>query len=74
MNRESTLTNALLAAASTERGLRAIEHDGQTSLLPYRLLLTQALVGAGALSAAGLERTVVESADSVNDAQAALAD
>ena len=55
MNRESTLTNALVAAASTGRGLRAIEHDGQTSLLPYRILLTQALVGAGALAAAGLE-------------------
>ena len=55
MNRESTLTNALVASASTGRGLRAIEHDGQTSLLPYRALLAHALVGAGALLAAGLE-------------------
>ena len=55
MNRESTLTNALVASASTGRGLRAIEHDGQTSLLPYDVLLTQALIGAGALTAAGLE-------------------
>jgi fatty-acyl-CoA synthase len=55
MNGESTLTKALVASAATGRGLRAIEHDGQTSLLPYHTLLTHALVGAGALLAAGLE-------------------
>ena len=55
MKRESTLTDALVASASTGRGLRAIEHDGQTSLLSYSFLLNQALIGAGALTAAGLE-------------------
>jgi fatty-acyl-CoA synthase len=49
-----TVSGALAAAASTPRGIRAIEHDGRSLLLPYAALLADSLQLAGALHARGL--------------------
>ena len=48
------VADALLAASTSARGIRAIEHDGRTSPLSYAALLTEALEIAGALRARGL--------------------
>jgi fatty-acyl-CoA synthase len=48
------VTDALVAAASSDRGVRAIEHDGRPFLLPYKTLLEESLQMAGALHACGL--------------------
>ena len=50
----STVADALAAAASSTRGVRAIEHDGRTLLLSYATLLSDSLTLAGALHARGL--------------------
>jgi fatty-acyl-CoA synthase len=50
----ATLADALSAAAHCERGIKAIEHDGRSSRLPYSALLREALDIAGALRARGL--------------------
>jgi fatty-acyl-CoA synthase len=49
-----TIADALVAAASSDRGVRAIEHDGATSLLSFNRLLAESLQIAGALRARGL--------------------
>src|ERR1700712_4680123 len=49
-----TVAEALASAATTERGVIAIEHDGRSVALPYRELLADALTLAGALHARGL--------------------
>jgi acyl-CoA synthetase (AMP-forming)/AMP-acid ligase II len=54
MTRPVTVTDALVAAARTPRGVRVIEHDGRTELLPYASLLREALTIGGALSDLGL--------------------
>lgn len=54
MIRRETVSGALAAAASTTRGIRAIEHDGRTFFLSYDALLAESLLIAGALLAAGL--------------------
>jgi len=50
-----TVSDALLRAAATSRGIRAIEHDGLPLPLSYETLLADALRIAGALHARGLE-------------------
>jgi fatty-acyl-CoA synthase len=50
-----TVTEALADAASTTRGVTAIEHDGRSVPLGYRQLLVEALTLAGALHARGLK-------------------
>jgi len=54
VNGPGTITDALIAAASTDRGIRAIEHDGRSLLLSYNTLLSESLRVAGALHARGL--------------------
>ena len=54
MNGPGTITDALIAAASSDRGIRAIEHDGRSLLLSYNTLLSESLRVAGALHARGL--------------------
>ena len=54
MIERGTIADALVAAASSSRGIRTIEHDGRSLLLPYATLLTDALRLAGALRAHGL--------------------
>src|SRR5438128_542034 len=49
-----TVADALVAAASSDRGVRAIEHDGRASVLAYKTLLAESLQIAGALQARGL--------------------
>jgi len=50
-----SVADALVIAAGSASGIRAIEHDGRSLLLPYTQLLTDALHMAGALAARGLE-------------------
>jgi acyl-CoA synthetase (AMP-forming)/AMP-acid ligase II len=54
MNEPRTVSEALAAAASTTRGVTAIEHDGRSVALPYHELLADALTLAGALHDRGL--------------------
>ena len=54
MNGPGTITDALIAAGSSDRGIRAIEHDGRSLLLSYNTLLSESLRVAGALYARGL--------------------
>lgn len=54
MNAPGTIADALAAAAVSERGIRAIEHDGRPSRLPYKTLIAESLEIAGALRARGL--------------------
>jgi fatty-acyl-CoA synthase len=54
MTPPATIAEALAAAATSECGIHAIEHDGRSSRLPYASLLTEALAIAGALRACGL--------------------
>jgi fatty-acyl-CoA synthase len=54
MTRPVTVTDALVTAAQTPRGIRVIEHDGRSEALPYALLLQEALTIGGALAARGL--------------------
>ena len=54
MNGPGTITDALIAAGSSDRGIRAIEHDGRSLLLSYNTLLSESLRVAGALHARGL--------------------
>jgi acyl-CoA synthetase (AMP-forming)/AMP-acid ligase II len=49
-----TIPAALVAAAGSACGVRAIEHDGRILAIPYGELLADALRVAGALHAAGL--------------------
>ena len=49
-----TISDALVAAARTSRGLIAIEHDGRSCSIPYADLLAQALLVGGSLLAEGL--------------------
>jgi fatty-acyl-CoA synthase len=49
-----SVADALARAAQSRCGIRAIEHDGRSLLLPYDTLLTDALRIAGALHAGGL--------------------
>jgi fatty-acyl-CoA synthase len=49
-----TLASALLAAATTPRGIRVIEHDGRSVSISYAALLADALGAGGALVAARL--------------------
>jgi fatty-acyl-CoA synthase len=46
-----TVADALIHAARSKRGIRAIEHDGRSLSLPYATLLNDALGVAGALRA-----------------------
>ena len=50
-----TVADALVRAAATACGVRAIEHDGTAMALSYEQLLDDALGIAGALHARGLE-------------------
>ncbi len=50
-----TVSDALVHAAATSRGIRVIEHDGVPLPLSYETLLADALQMAGALHARGLE-------------------
>ena len=54
MIESGTIADALVAAASSDRGVRAIEHDGGASVLAYKTLLAESLQIAGALQARGL--------------------
>ena len=54
MSGPGTITDALIAAGSSDRGIRAIEHDGRSLLLSYNTLLSESLRVAGALHARGL--------------------
>jgi fatty-acyl-CoA synthase len=45
----------LAAAATKPTGIRAIEHDGRSILMPYRVLAAEAYAIAGALAACGLQ-------------------
>ena len=54
MNGPGTITDALIAAGSSDRGIRAIEYDGRSLLLSYNTLLSESLRVAGALHARGL--------------------
>jgi len=54
MTEPRTVSEALAAAASTTRGVTAIEHDGRSVALPYHELLADALTLAGALHGRGL--------------------
>jgi fatty-acyl-CoA synthase len=54
VNGPGTITDALIAAGSSDRGIRAIEHDGRSLLLSYNTLLSESLRVAGALHARGL--------------------
>ncbi len=54
MNDPGTIADALVAASSSDRGIRAIEHDGRSLLLSYRTLLAESLQIAGGLGARGL--------------------
>jgi fatty-acyl-CoA synthase len=49
-----TIPAALTAAAASSSGIRCVEHDGRTDVLPYSTLLAEALSIGGALAAAGL--------------------
>ena len=49
-----TITDALIAAVPSKRGIRAIEHDGQSLLISYEALLAESLQIAGGLFARGL--------------------
>ena len=51
-----TVTTALIEAARTSRGIRAIEHDGQARDVSFSALLTDVLTIAGGLHDRGLER------------------
>src|SRR5262249_46782923 len=64
-----TVADALAAAADSDRGIRTIEHDGQTLLVSYKTLLAEApglaaalggRGGAGAYRVASVEREVSE--------------
>ncbi len=48
------VAEALMAAAQSRRGIRSIEHNGRSLLLPYEQLAGEALGIAGALHARGL--------------------
>ena len=48
------VADALVKAAGSRCGIRAIEHDGRSLLLSYETLLADALQIAGALRARGL--------------------
>ena len=50
----ATISEALARAAAVDRGIRAIEHDGRSLLIPYATLLDESLAVAGALHARGL--------------------
>jgi len=54
VNAPGTIADALIAAATSERGIQAIEHDGRTSRLAYTALLAESLKIAAALRARGL--------------------
>ena len=43
MIESGTIADALVAAASSDRGVRAIEHDGRASVLAYKTLLAESL-------------------------------
>jgi len=49
-----TIAGTLVAAATTTKGVRAIEHDGQAIEMPYAWLLSDSLRIAGALQIRGL--------------------
>ena len=49
-----TVADALGAATASDRGIRAIEHDGGSLSLPYTRLLAESLQIGGALHARGL--------------------
>jgi len=55
VNTPRTVSEALRDAADTPRGIRFIEHDGRTQLVPYRELLACACAIGGALRALGYE-------------------
>jgi fatty-acyl-CoA synthase len=55
MIQASTVSDALVRAAATGRGLVAIEHDGRSTHMTYDRLLQRALGVAAALMQAGLE-------------------
>jgi len=50
-----TVIEALIDASRGRSGVRAIEHDGSSELLPYRSLIDDARLIGGALAAAGLD-------------------
>jgi acyl-CoA synthetase (AMP-forming)/AMP-acid ligase II len=50
-----SVSAALAKAATTARGLRAIEYDGRSLYIPYTRLLSDSLRIAGALEARGLK-------------------
>ena len=54
MSAPVTIADALIAAATSGRGIRAIEHDGRSTLLPYKTLLAESLQIGGSLRARGL--------------------
>ncbi|MBI4570501.1 MAG: AMP-binding protein, partial [Chloroflexi bacterium] len=54
MNASRTIADALISAATSERGIQAIEHDGRSARLPYDALLADSLAIAAALRARGL--------------------
>ena len=54
MTTPATIGEALLAAASSPRGVRVIEHDGRTTRVAYDQLLHRALCTGGALQTRGL--------------------
>ena len=54
MSEPGTIAEALVGAARSSCGIRAIEHDGRSLLLSYEALLADALHIAGALRARGV--------------------
>jgi fatty-acyl-CoA synthase len=54
MSALGTITDALIAAVPSKRGIRTIEHDGRSLLISYETLLAESLRIAGGLYARGL--------------------
>ena len=54
MSEPGTIAEALVSAARSSCGIRAIEHDGRSLLLSYKALFDDALHIAGALRARGV--------------------
>ena len=54
MSELGTISDALIAAGPSNRGIRTIEHDGRSLLLSYETLLSDSLKVAGGLYAHGL--------------------
>jgi acyl-CoA synthetase (AMP-forming)/AMP-acid ligase II len=52
---QNTIAGALLQAANTPNGIKAVEHDGRTLDIPYETLLASALTIGGAFGAHGLD-------------------